>query len=114
MSLTPVPEANSAPPVEPWMAALTVSDEVMLIAGYAKPSAFARSSIWAYTSGVAMGMVVLRRSWAACCGKYPACSPATRGVYRPSTPSEQARGNTQAPVGGWSGNPSQGGDDAEG
>ena len=45
MSLTPVPEANSAPPVETWMmpslpasakplsAALSVSDEVMLIAG---------------------------------------------------------------------------------
>ena len=59
MSFTPVPEANSAPPVETWripslpasakplIAAFTVSDEVMLIAGYAKPSAFARSSIWA-------------------------------------------------------------------
>ncbi len=68
MSFTPVPEANSAPPVDTWMipslpasakpliAAFTVSDEVTLIAGYAKPSAFARSSIWAYTSGVAMGM----------------------------------------------------------
>ena len=75
MSFTPVPEANSAPPVETWMipslpasakpliAAFTVSDEVTLIAGYAKPSAFARSSIWAYTSGVAMGMSVLRRCW---------------------------------------------------
>ena len=49
MSFTPVPEANSAPPVETWMmpslpasakpliAAFTVSDEVTLIAGYAKP-----------------------------------------------------------------------------
>ena len=45
MSLTLVPEANSAPPVENWMmpslpasakprrAALTVSDDVQLIAG---------------------------------------------------------------------------------
>ena len=32
---------------KPLIAAFTVSDEVMLIAGYAKPSAFARSSIWA-------------------------------------------------------------------
>src|SRR5512133_3742529 len=68
MSLTPVPEANSAPPVDTWMmpslpasakpliAAFTVSDEVTLIAGYAKPPAFARSRIWAYTSGVATGI----------------------------------------------------------
>ena len=54
ISLTPVPEANSAPPVDTWMipslpasAAFTVSDDVTLIAGYAKPSAFARSSMWA-------------------------------------------------------------------
>ena len=45
MSLTPVPDANSAPPVETWMmpslpasanprsAAFTVSDDVTLIAG---------------------------------------------------------------------------------
>jgi hypothetical protein len=57
---------------KPLIAALTVSDDVTLIAGYAKPSAFARSSIWAYTSGVAMGIVVLRQSWDPCSGKYPA------------------------------------------
>ena len=57
MSLTLVPEANSAPPVDAWMipslpasakprsAALMVMDEVMLIAGYAKPPSLARSSI---------------------------------------------------------------------
>ncbi len=57
MFLTLVPEPNSAPPVENWMmpslpasakpfsAALIVSEEVQLIAGYAKPPAFARSSM---------------------------------------------------------------------
>ncbi len=57
MSLTDSPEPNSDPPVENWMmpslsasanprsAALTVSDEVQLIAGKAKRLAFARSSI---------------------------------------------------------------------
>ncbi len=57
MSLTEVPDANSAPPVEtcmipslsasanPRSAAFTVSEEVTLIAGYAKPPAFARSSM---------------------------------------------------------------------
>ena len=55
MSLTPVPDANSAPPVENWMmpslpasakplsAALTVSDEVQLIAGYAYCPLLARA-----------------------------------------------------------------------
>ncbi len=57
MFFTFVPDANSAPPVENWMmpslpasakpfsAALIVSDDVQLIAGYAKPPAFARSSM---------------------------------------------------------------------
>ena len=57
MSLTPRPEANSAPPVENWMmpslpasakplmAALTVSDDVQLMAGNAKACCLARSSI---------------------------------------------------------------------
>ena len=57
MSLTTRPEANSAPPVDTWMmpslpasanplmAPLMVSDEVMLMAGYAKPPSFARCSI---------------------------------------------------------------------
>ena len=57
MSLTLVPEANSAPPVETWTmpslsasakprsAALSVSEEVTLMAGNANSFAFARSSI---------------------------------------------------------------------
>ena len=57
MSLTPSPEANSAPPVENWMmpslpasakpliAALTVSDEVQLMAGKAYALSLARASI---------------------------------------------------------------------
>ncbi len=57
ISLTLVPDANSAPPVDTWMmpslpasanprrAALMVSDEVTLMAGYAKPPSFARCSI---------------------------------------------------------------------
>jgi hypothetical protein len=51
----------------------------MLIAGYAKPSAFARSSIWAYTSGVAMGIFVLRRSWGPCPGSIPHVSGGSEG-----------------------------------
>ena len=57
MSLTVGPERYSAPPVEIWMmpslpasanprrAALSVCDEVTLIAGYANPPDLARSSI---------------------------------------------------------------------
>ena len=57
MSFTVGPDRYSAPPVEIWMmpslpasanprsAALRVWEEVTLIAGYAYPSAFARSSI---------------------------------------------------------------------
>ncbi len=57
MSLTPSPEANSAPPVENWMmpslpasakplmAALTVSDDVQLMAGKAYRFSLARPSI---------------------------------------------------------------------
>ena len=57
MSFLVWPEANSAPPHETWMmpslsasakpcsAALIVEDEVQLMAGYAKRSRFARSSI---------------------------------------------------------------------
>src|SRR5215211_446544 len=41
------------------MAAFRVSEEVQLIAGYAKPRSLARSSISLYTSGVAMGMMAL-------------------------------------------------------
>ena len=41
---------------KPLSAAFSVCDDVTLIAGYAKAPAFARSSISAYTSGVAMGM----------------------------------------------------------
>src|SRR3954447_4499264 len=70
MFLTCVPEANSAPPVETWIspsepasakprsAALTVSLEVMLIAGYAYLPSRAASSIRAYVCGSATGMVV--------------------------------------------------------
>ena len=62
------PERYSAPPVEtwmmpsepasakPWRAALRVCEDDTLIAGNAKPRAFAASSISAYFSGVAMGM----------------------------------------------------------
>src|SRR4029450_6940773 len=41
------------------MAWVRVWEEVQLIAGYAKPRSLARSSIWLYTSGVAMGMMAL-------------------------------------------------------
>src|SRR6476620_5526375 len=62
------PERYSAPPVETWMmpsepasakplrAAFSVCELDTLMAGYAKEPAFARSSMSAYTSGVAMGM----------------------------------------------------------
>ena len=68
MSLTAVPDRNSAPPVEIWTipslsasakprsAAFRVCEDVTLIAGYAKRPSFARSSICAYVSGVAMGI----------------------------------------------------------
>ena len=71
MSFTAVPAANSAPPVETWMipslpasanplrAALTDTEEVMLIAGYAKPPSLARSSMAEYVSEVARGMAVV-------------------------------------------------------
>src|SRR6266542_651172 len=70
MFLTYWPDRNSAPPVDTWTmpslpasanprtAAFSVSDDVTLIAGYANPPAFARSSISAYTSGVAIGMAI--------------------------------------------------------
>src|SRR5690349_14996108 len=70
MSFTVGPERYSAPPVEIWMmpsapasakplrAALSVWDEETLIAGKAKAPALAASSISAYFSGVAMGMLV--------------------------------------------------------
>ena len=57
MSLTPRPEANSAPPVENWMmpslpasakplsAALMISEPTQLIAGNANECSFARPSI---------------------------------------------------------------------
>ena len=57
MSFTPSPEMNSAPPVENWMmpslpasakpfsAALTVSEDVQLIAGKAYSFSLARRSI---------------------------------------------------------------------
>ena len=57
MSLTVLPDRNSAPPVETWtmpslsasakprIAAFSVWDEVTLIAGYANAPAFARSII---------------------------------------------------------------------
>src|SRR5690349_24610057 len=68
MSLTVGPERYSAPPVDtctmpslpasanPRIAALSVCEDDTLMAGYAKDPAFARSSMSAYTSGVAMGM----------------------------------------------------------
>jgi hypothetical protein len=68
MCLTLGPERYSAPPVETWMmpsepasakpfrAALSVCDDDTLIAGNAKALALAVSSIWAYISGVAIGM----------------------------------------------------------
>src|SRR4030095_10988680 len=71
MFLTVAPERYSAPPQEIWTmpslsasakprsAAFRVCEEVTLIAGYANAPALARSSISAYTSGVAIGMVVL-------------------------------------------------------
>ena len=73
MSLTVGPERYSAPPVETWMmpsepasakpfsAALSVCDDETLMAGKAKPCAFAVSSISAYISGVAMGIGSLPR-----------------------------------------------------
>src|SRR5258705_8740498 len=68
MSLTPSPEANSAPPVENWMipslpasakplrAALTASDPTQLTAGSANDWLLAVSIIWRYACGVAIGM----------------------------------------------------------
>ena len=68
MFLTLGPERYSAPPVDTWTmpsdpasanplrAALRVWDDETLMAGYAKDPAFARSSMSAYTSGVAMGI----------------------------------------------------------
>src|SRR5258705_10274726 len=68
MSLTPSPEANSAPPVENWMipslpasakplrAALTASDPTQLTAGNANDWLVAVSIIWRYACGVAIGM----------------------------------------------------------
>src|SRR3954470_2917433 len=73
MSLIVVPDRNSAPPVETWTipslsasanprsAALSVCEELTLIAGYANRSSLARSSIAAYDSGVAIGMSTLLR-----------------------------------------------------
>ena len=71
------PERYSAPPVEtwmmpsepasakPWSAAFSVCDDETLMAGNAKPWAFAVSSISAYFSGVAMGMgKLLTGGWA--------------------------------------------------
>src|SRR4029453_7287137 len=52
------------------MAAFRVSEEVQLIAGYAKPRSLARSSISLYTSGVAMGMMALLVRGPACRGQY--------------------------------------------
>src|SRR5215211_1214401 len=51
------------------MAAFRVSEEVQLIAGYAKPRSLARSSISLYTSGVAMGMMALLVRGPACRGE---------------------------------------------
>src|SRR5215210_945218 len=63
------PEAYSLPPVDTWTmpsepasakpcsAAFNVWEELMLIAGYANEPFLAASSISAYTSGVAMGMI---------------------------------------------------------
>src|SRR5450759_644074 len=71
MSLTVVPERNSAPPVEtctmpsdsasakPRSAAFSVCEDVTLMPGEAKALSFARVSISAYTSGVAMGILDL-------------------------------------------------------
>jgi hypothetical protein len=68
MSLMVGPDRYSAPPVDTWTmpslsasakprsAALRVCDDVTLIAGYANAPDFARSSIWAYFSGVAIGI----------------------------------------------------------
>src|SRR5258705_8068573 len=68
MSLTPSPEANSAPPVENWMipslpasakplrAALTASDPTQLTAGNANDWLVAVSIIWRYACGVAIGI----------------------------------------------------------
>src|SRR5258705_7120363 len=68
MSLTPSPEANSAPPVENWMipslpasakplrAALRGSDPTQLTAGKANDWLLAVSIIWRYACGVAIGM----------------------------------------------------------
>ena len=73
MSLTPSPEANSAPPVENWMmpslpasanpliAALTVSDEVQLMAGNANAVLLGAVEHLRVDLGVAMGMVSSRR-----------------------------------------------------
>src|SRR4029453_17208550 len=52
------------------MGAFRVSEEVQLIAGYAKPRSLARSSISLYTSGVAMGMMALLVRGPACRGQY--------------------------------------------
>ncbi len=46
----------------PWSAALSVCDDETLMAGNAKAPALAASSIWAYFSGVAIGMAWLLRS----------------------------------------------------
>src|SRR6478672_10077723 len=68
MFLTDGPEKYSAPPVDTWMipsepasakplrAALRVWEDETLMAGNANPFFLASSSIWAYFSGVAMGI----------------------------------------------------------
>ena len=101
MSFTPGPERYSAPPVETWMipsepasanplsAAFSVWEEDTLIAGKAKDPAFAASSISAYFSGVAMGMVEL-------------LSGASYGEFHPraSAGSDKAAAEPSQPVAG--------------
>ena len=79
---------------KPRIAALRVCEDETLIAGYANEPAFARSSMSAYTSGVAMGMVgLLRLAWrrpgvAADPSTTPrtACAPATGLMDRSQAP----------------------------